>query len=125
MTTAPTAEDALGGPHPHHFAHVDPEPDMVQLLTPEGERVENPDYPLEISDDEMHRDLVQPQRMTSLAIEPPDPNRRRDEQHQSRGGHRDDPLPTERKPGDRADERAETTHEQRIAWKKPPHPPRR
>src|SRR5690242_15497956 len=71
MTTAPTAENALGGPHPHHLAHVDPEPDMVQLLTPEGERVENPDYPLEISDDEMaslYRDLVLVRRIDSEAV---------------------------------------------------------
>src|ERR1044071_3152916 len=36
-------------------------PDFVQLLTPEGERVEHPDYALDISDDEMrglYRDLA-------------------------------------------------------------------
>ncbi|MCW2725536.1 MAG: hypothetical protein JWN35_2457 [Frankiales bacterium] len=36
-------------------------PELVQLLTPEGERVEHPDYPLSLSDDEyraMYRDLV-------------------------------------------------------------------
>jgi pyruvate dehydrogenase E1 component alpha subunit len=35
--------------------------DLVQLLTPEGERVEHPDYPLDISDEEcrsLYRDLV-------------------------------------------------------------------
>src|SRR5690349_24051389 len=40
---------------------VPPEPDMVQLLTPEGVRVEHPDYPLDITDDEiksLYRDLV-------------------------------------------------------------------
>jgi pyruvate dehydrogenase E1 component alpha subunit len=71
MTTAPTAENALGGPHPHQLAHVDPEPDMVQLLTPEGERIVNPDYPLEISDDEMaslYRDLVLVRRIDSEAV---------------------------------------------------------
>ena len=71
MTTAPTAENALGGPQPHHLAHVDPEPDMVQLLSPEGERVENPDYPLEISDDEiasLYRDLVLVRRIDTEAI---------------------------------------------------------
>jgi pyruvate dehydrogenase E1 component alpha subunit len=38
-----------------------PEPNLVQLLTPEGERVEHPDYPLDITDDEcreLYRDLV-------------------------------------------------------------------
>src|SRR5215212_10297010 len=40
---------------------VPPEPNLVQLLTPEGERVEHPDYPLDITDDEicdLYRDLV-------------------------------------------------------------------
>ena len=41
--------------------NVPPEPDLVQLLTPEGVRVDNPDFPLTISDDEiaaLYRDLV-------------------------------------------------------------------
>ncbi|MBV9823724.1 MAG: pyruvate dehydrogenase (acetyl-transferring) E1 component subunit alpha [Actinobacteria bacterium] len=41
--------------------HVPPEPDLVQLLTPEGIRVSHPDFPLEITDDEiksLYRDLV-------------------------------------------------------------------
>jgi pyruvate dehydrogenase E1 component alpha subunit len=41
--------------------HLPGQPDLVQLLTPEGERVENPDYPLDISDDELrslYRDLA-------------------------------------------------------------------
>ncbi|HYT09665.1 MAG TPA: pyruvate dehydrogenase (acetyl-transferring) E1 component subunit alpha [Mycobacteriales bacterium] len=36
-------------------------PDLVQLLTPEGERVEHPDFPLDVSDDEirdLYRDLA-------------------------------------------------------------------
>ena len=44
-----------------HIHAVHPEPDMVQLLTPEGQRVEHPDYSLDISDDEiasLYRDLV-------------------------------------------------------------------
>ena len=44
---------------------------MVQLLTPEGERVEHPDYPLDISDDEMralYRDLVLVRRIDTEAI---------------------------------------------------------
>ena len=36
-----------------NLAAVHPEPDMVQLLTPEGQRVEHPDYPLDISNDEI------------------------------------------------------------------------
>ncbi|WP_116450763.1 pyruvate dehydrogenase (acetyl-transferring) E1 component subunit alpha [Blastococcus litoris] len=41
--------------------HLPRQPDLVQLLTPEGERVEHPDYALDISDDELralYRDLV-------------------------------------------------------------------
>jgi pyruvate dehydrogenase E1 component alpha subunit len=44
---------------------------MVQLLTPEGVRVEHPDYPLEISDDEiqsLYRDLVLVRRVDTEAI---------------------------------------------------------
>jgi pyruvate dehydrogenase E1 component alpha subunit len=50
---------------------VHPEPDLVQLLTPEGQRVEHPDYPLEISDDEiasLYRDLVLVRRIDTEAI---------------------------------------------------------
>ncbi|SFK40412.1 pyruvate dehydrogenase (acetyl-transferring) E1 component subunit alpha [Geodermatophilus ruber] len=41
--------------------HLPQQPDLVQLLTPEGERVEHPEYSLSISDDELrglYRDLV-------------------------------------------------------------------
>jgi len=41
--------------------HLPAQPDLVQLLTPEGERVEHPDYSLEISAEELralYRDLV-------------------------------------------------------------------
>ena len=54
-----------------HVRAVHPEPNMVQLLTPEGQRVEHPDYPLEISDDEiaaLYRDLVLVRRIDSEAI---------------------------------------------------------
>ncbi len=50
---------------------VSPEPDLVQLLTPEGQRVEHPDYPLDITDDEigsLYRDLVLVRRIDSEAI---------------------------------------------------------
>src|ERR1700748_1855335 len=54
-----------------HVHAVQPEPDMVQLLTPEGQRVEHPDYPLAISDDEiagLYRDLVLVRRIDTEAI---------------------------------------------------------
>ena len=54
-----------------HVHAVHPEPDMVQLLTPEGQRVEHPDYPFEISDDEiagLYRDLVLVRRIDTEAI---------------------------------------------------------
>jgi 2-oxoisovalerate dehydrogenase E1 component alpha subunit len=54
-----------------HVHAVHPEPDMVQLLTPEGQRVEHPDYPLEIGDDDiagLYRDLVLVRRIDTEAI---------------------------------------------------------
>ena len=41
------------------------QPDLIQLLTPEGERVEHPDYALDVSDEELrglYRDLCFAQR---------------------------------------------------------------
>jgi 2-oxoisovalerate dehydrogenase E1 component alpha subunit len=41
--------------------HLPQQPDLVQLLTPEGERVEHPDYSLDLTDEELrglYRDLV-------------------------------------------------------------------
>jgi 2-oxoisovalerate dehydrogenase E1 component alpha subunit len=49
---------------------VPPEPDLVQLLTPEGTRVSRPDYPLAISDEEiqsLYRDLALVRRLDSEA----------------------------------------------------------
>jgi 2-oxoisovalerate dehydrogenase E1 component alpha subunit len=69
MPTAPTVPDSALGPH--RVAHVDPDPDMVQLLTPEGERVDHPDYPLSITDEEiaaLYRDLVLVRRIDTEAI---------------------------------------------------------
>ena len=40
--------------------HLPQQPDLVQLLTPEGERVEHPDYALDISDDELRAPLPRP-----------------------------------------------------------------
>jgi 2-oxoisovalerate dehydrogenase E1 component alpha subunit len=54
-----------------HVEAVHPEPNMVQLLTPEGQRVEHPDYPLDITDDEiagLYRDLVLVRRIDAEAI---------------------------------------------------------
>jgi pyruvate dehydrogenase E1 component alpha subunit len=50
-------------------AHADPE--LVQLLTPEGERVEHPDYPLDLSPEEirgLYRDLVTVRRIDLEAV---------------------------------------------------------
>jgi pyruvate dehydrogenase E1 component alpha subunit len=41
--------------------HLPQQPELVQLLTPEGERVDHPDYALDVSDEELralYRDLV-------------------------------------------------------------------
>jgi len=48
-----------------------PPPELVQLLTPEGERVEHPSYPLEIPADEirgLYRDLVLVRRIDTEAV---------------------------------------------------------
>jgi 2-oxoisovalerate dehydrogenase E1 component alpha subunit len=52
----------IGGPAPDPGGG----PDLVQLLTPEGERIEHPDYPLDISAEEiraLYRDLVLVRRL--------------------------------------------------------------
>ncbi|MFE1170591.1 pyruvate dehydrogenase (acetyl-transferring) E1 component subunit alpha [Nocardiopsis sp. NPDC058789] len=53
----------------HIAAHEEPE--LIQLLTPEGELTEHPDYPLDISAEEiraLYRDLVLVRRVDSEAI---------------------------------------------------------
>ncbi|MQY04858.1 pyruvate dehydrogenase (acetyl-transferring) E1 component subunit alpha [Actinomadura macrotermitis] len=48
-----------------------PEPELVQLLTPEGERVEHPDYPLDVTAEELralYRDLVVVRRIDLEAV---------------------------------------------------------
>jgi pyruvate dehydrogenase E1 component alpha subunit len=48
-----------------------PTTELVQLLTPEGERVEHPDYPLDLADDEvrsLYRDLVTVRRIDLEAV---------------------------------------------------------
>src|SRR3712207_2724588 len=60
MTSAQTAEafeTAPGAGAPH----LPQQPDLVQLLTPEGERVVHPEYSIDVSDDELrglYRDLA-------------------------------------------------------------------
>ncbi|NDU77782.1 pyruvate dehydrogenase (acetyl-transferring) E1 component subunit alpha [Actinomadura sp. DSM 109109] len=47
------------------------EPELVQLLTPEGERVEHPDYPLDLSAEDvrgLYRDLVIVRRIDQEAV---------------------------------------------------------
>lgn len=49
---------------------VPPEPDLVQLLTPEGIRVDHPDFPLDITDEQigaLYRDLCLVRRFDSEA----------------------------------------------------------
>ena len=46
-------------------------PELIQLLTPEGERIEHPDYPLDLNADAirgMYRDLVLVRRVDTEAI---------------------------------------------------------
>jgi pyruvate dehydrogenase E1 component alpha subunit len=50
--------------------HLPQQPDLIQLLTPEGERVEHPVYSLDISDEELrglYRDLVLVRRVDAEA----------------------------------------------------------
>jgi 2-oxoisovalerate dehydrogenase E1 component alpha subunit len=65
-TTAPTRQ-------PDQPAGIGPEPPdgLVQLLTPEGERIDHPDYPVDLTDDDirdMYRDLVLVRRIDTEAI---------------------------------------------------------
>jgi 2-oxoisovalerate dehydrogenase E1 component alpha subunit len=59
-TTAPASQPA-----------VDPSSQLIQLLTPEGERIDHPDYPLELTSAEirdLYRDLVLVRRIDTEAI---------------------------------------------------------
>jgi pyruvate dehydrogenase E1 component alpha subunit len=61
QTEGPEATELVDPVPGAQAPHLPQQPDLVQLLTPEGERVEHPDYPLEISDEELrglYRDLV-------------------------------------------------------------------
>ncbi|SOD71363.1 pyruvate dehydrogenase E1 component alpha subunit [Jatrophihabitans sp. GAS493] len=69
-TTAPPVEAVAPQPHAGAGA-ADPDPDMIQLLTPEGDRVEHPDFPLSVTDAEiadMYRDLFLVRRVDTEAI---------------------------------------------------------
>ncbi len=60
--SVPTVTTEMVDPVPGAAApHLPQQPDLVQLLTPEGERVDHPDYPLEIGAEELrglYRDLA-------------------------------------------------------------------
>jgi len=63
-----TAAPALDQPVPDL---PDQAVDFVQLLTPEGERIDHPDYPLDLSADDirsMYRDLVLVRTIDTVAI---------------------------------------------------------
>jgi pyruvate dehydrogenase E1 component alpha subunit len=63
VVTAPGPESLDGQP--------DPRAELIQLLTPEGERVEHPGYPLDLTTDEvkaLYRDLVMVRRIDTEAI---------------------------------------------------------
>ena len=65
---ATTAVPALDQPAPDT---PDQAGDFVQLLTPEGERIDHPDYPLDLSADDirnMYRDLVLVRTIDTVAI---------------------------------------------------------
>ncbi len=60
-----------GAPPPTQGATTEVPEELIQLLTPEGERVEHPDYPLEISDEELrglYRDLTLNRRVDAEAV---------------------------------------------------------
>jgi 2-oxoisovalerate dehydrogenase E1 component alpha subunit len=61
VTALPQTTEAVDPVPGAQAPHLPPQPDLVQLLTPEGERVEHPDYSLDVSDEELravYRDLV-------------------------------------------------------------------
>ena len=60
-----------GAPPPTQGATTEAPEELIQLLTPEGERVEHPDFPLDISDDELralYRDLTLTRRVDAEAV---------------------------------------------------------
>ena len=68
MTKGATASRRSGGSRGR--GGTPPEPDYVQLLTPEGERVSHPDYSVDFTDEELrglYRDLVTVRKLDSEA----------------------------------------------------------
>lgn len=72
MTVDTSNGAVLEGADPGSGSSPEPNaPETVQLLTPEGERVEHPDYPLDIGADEVraiYRDLVLVRRFDAEAV---------------------------------------------------------
>jgi len=66
------ADGAVAAPEPGSLdGHPDPRAELIQLLTPEGERAGHPDYPLDLTTDEikaLYRDLVIVRRIDTEAI---------------------------------------------------------
>ena len=66
------ADGALAAPEPGSLdGQPDPRAELIQLLTPEGERADHPDYPLDLTTDEikaLYRDLVIVRRIDTEAI---------------------------------------------------------
>ncbi|WP_448626494.1 pyruvate dehydrogenase (acetyl-transferring) E1 component subunit alpha [Geodermatophilus sp. URMC 64] len=61
MTALQQTEEAFNPVPGADAPHLPRQPELVQLLTPEGERVEHPEYSIEVSDDELrglYRDLT-------------------------------------------------------------------
>jgi 2-oxoisovalerate dehydrogenase E1 component alpha subunit len=74
VTDSSTAVRARAGSEAGAAAGAGPaedEPQLVQLLTPDGERVEHPDYPLDVGSEELrglYRDMVLTRRFDAEAI---------------------------------------------------------
>ena len=66
------ADGAVAAPGPGSLdGQPGPRAELIQLLTPEGERVEHPDYPLDLTADEikaLYRDMVLVRRIDTEAI---------------------------------------------------------
>ena len=69
---AVNADGAVAAPEPGSLdGQPDPRAELIQLLTPEGERADHPDYPLDLTTDEvkaLYRDLVMVRRIDTEAI---------------------------------------------------------
>ena len=65
-------DGAVAAPEPGSLdGQPDPRAELIQLLTPEGERADHPDYPLDLTTDEvkaLYRDLVMVRRIDTEAI---------------------------------------------------------